>query len=145
MVKNIKASFVYSAARKRRWREHLALNAISLDNFSFDLKGSAQDISITLPPLPVKTRWNSWFKFVVWLDRYFKYFITFYIQELRIDNNKSIKELVNIFQDSSQCFYAELLIKFISFNAQRYDLFKLLFIYSLIYFTLKFKLLFFLG
>ncbi|GBB89932.1 hypothetical protein RclHR1_01680003 [Rhizophagus clarus] len=60
VVKNIKASFVYSVARKRRWREHLALNSISLDNFSFDLEGNAQDISITLPPLPVKTRWNSW-------------------------------------------------------------------------------------
>jgi len=119
VVKNIKASFVYSTARKRRWREHLALKSISLDNFSFDYEENTQDISVTLPPLPVKTRWNSWFKFVVWLNNYFKYFVTFFIQESRSEKNKAIKELADIFQDSHQCFYVELLIKFISFNAQR--------------------------
>jgi len=143
VVKNIKASFVYSVTRKRRWREHLALNSISLDNFSFDLEGNAQDISITLPPLPVKTRWNSWFKFIVWLDGYFKYFITFYIQELRVDKNKAIKELVDVFQDPHKCFYVELLIKFISFNAKRYDNINYLF-YSLINLFIL-KLNYFLG
>ena len=76
----------------------MALKSISLDDFSFDSEENAQDISITLPPLPVKTRWNSWFKFVVWLNDYFKHFVTFYIQESRIEKSRAVKELADLFQ-----------------------------------------------
>jgi hypothetical protein len=49
VVNLIKTTFTYSSARKRRWVSHLSLNGYS---------------NPTLPPLPVKTRWNSWFNFI---------------------------------------------------------------------------------
>ena len=66
VVKNIKTSFIYSAARKRRWREYLMLRSIHLneDEALFE-EEITEDLSVNLPPLPVKTRWNSWFKFVI--------------------------------------------------------------------------------
>ncbi len=120
VVKNIKTSFVYSAARKRRWREHLILRSVHLneDEALFE-EETIQDLSVNLPPLPVKTRWNSWFKFVIWMKDYYQHFITFFIQEHAIQSSNAIKELKEIFENQNQCFYVEILIRFISFNAQR--------------------------
>ena len=54
----IKSAFVYSGRRKQRWLQHLT----ETNNSDRDSK---------LPPLPVKTHWNSWFNFVFWLDTNF--------------------------------------------------------------------------
>ena len=60
VVKHIKTLFVYLAARKRRWREHLISKSVILNaNESLFDEESTQDLSANLPPLPIKTRWNS--------------------------------------------------------------------------------------
>lgn len=120
VVKHIKTLFVYSAARKRRWREHLISKSVLLnENESLFDEESTQDLSANLPPLPIKTRWNSWFKFVTWMKDYYQHFVTFFLEESATQNSNAIRELKEIFQSSSQCFYVDILIKFISFNAQR--------------------------
>ncbi len=59
-MKHIKTLFVYSAVRKRRWREHLISKSVILNtNESLFDEESTQDLSANLPPLPIKTRWNS--------------------------------------------------------------------------------------
>lgn len=45
--------------------------------------------------------------------------VTFFIEESVEKNSNAIKELKEIFQNQSQSFYIDILIKFISFNAQR--------------------------
>jgi hypothetical protein len=57
IVANIKKSFIYCPAHKRRW-------TVFLNSFISSTITPSNQNSITLPPLPVKTRWNSWFKFV---------------------------------------------------------------------------------
>ncbi|CAJ0648604.1 10976_t:CDS:2, partial [Entrophospora sp. SA101] len=60
----IKSAFVHSGRRKRRWLQHLT-------------EANNSDRDSKLPPLPVKTCWNSWFNFVFWLDANFLHlFIT---------------------------------------------------------------------
>ena len=49
LVMNFKAIFVYNSQRKIRWKDHLLQNNVE---------------SPTLAPVPVKTRWNSWFSFL---------------------------------------------------------------------------------
>jgi len=53
------------------------------------------------------------------MEKYYQHFITFFIEESAETNANAIKELKEIFQNQSQCFYVDILIKFISFNAQR--------------------------
>lgn len=50
---------------------------------------------------------------------YYQHFVTFFLEESATQNSNAIRELKEIFQSSSQCFYVDILIKFISFNAQR--------------------------
>jgi len=120
VVKHIKTLFVYSAARKRRWREHLISKSVLLNtNESLFDEESTQDLFVNLPPLPIKTRWNSWFKFLIWMKNYYQHMVTFFIEESVEKNSNAIKELKEIFQNQSQSFYIDILIKFISFNAQR--------------------------
>ncbi len=49
LVTNFKAIFAYNSQRKIRWKNHLLQNNIE---------------SPTLAPIPIKTRWNSWFSFL---------------------------------------------------------------------------------
>lgn len=110
VVSNIKTIFSYSAARKRRWLLHLTSN----------ISNSSNPVKVTIPPLPVKTRWNSWFKFVIWMSSYIQYFKSFFEEEKKLDKkNNAIKELVTIFQQDDQVFFLEILILFIKFNASR--------------------------
>ena len=70
VVSLIKTTFTYSPARKRRWISFLSANGI---------------LNPLLPPLPVKTRWNSWYNFVFWLNKHFNFFIEFYQEEEKIE------------------------------------------------------------
>ena len=70
VVSLIKTTFTYSLARKRRWISFLSANGI---------------LNPLLPPLPVKTRWNSWYNFVFWLNKHFNFFIEFYQEEEKIE------------------------------------------------------------
>ena len=160
IVKRIKKSFVYSSARKRRWKEFLAINYIDEDTFPFDFESSSVpsssslltpspsssslstpspsslSLSIpspsspstaanTLPPLPVKTRWCSWFKFIFWLKKHIQTFKEFFIEEERIDNSsENIKELVSFFKKPDQVFHLEVILLFLEFNAPQYVYYK---------------------
>ena len=69
---NFKAIFTYSLQRKIRWKEHLLQNGIE---------------SPTLAPLPVKTRWNSWFSFLCWIKPLYSHLITFINVEYSINHD----------------------------------------------------------
>jgi hypothetical protein len=53
------------------------------------------------------------------MKNYYHHFVIFFIQEHEIQSSNAIKELKEIFESQNQCFYVEILIHFISFNAQR--------------------------
>jgi hypothetical protein len=73
---------------------------------------------ITLPPLPVKTYWNSWFKFVFWINQNLIPLSAFYIEEEQINNeSQAIQELATVFKNSTNTFIFEILTMFILFNA----------------------------
>ncbi len=81
-MKHIKTLFVYSVVRKKRWREYLISKSVLLNtNDSLFNKKSIQDLFANLPSLSIKTRWNSWFKFVTWMKNYYQHFIIFFIEE----------------------------------------------------------------
>jgi hypothetical protein len=78
IVANIKKSFIHSPARKRRWFSFLKFFSSSTISFDQNL--------ITLPPLPVKTHWNSWFRFVFWINQHLLQLHEFYIDEESVNN-----------------------------------------------------------
>jgi hypothetical protein len=113
IVANIKKSFIHSPARKKRW-------IVFLKSFISSTTTPPDQNSITLPPLPVKTRWNSWFKFVFWINQHIPQICKFYIEEETINNeSEAIRELATIFKNSAHIFTFEILVMFISFNAKR--------------------------
>ena len=122
ITSNIKSSFIHSSARKRRWISYLSTNAVnnpSLPPF-FEIPVENSNPNITLPPLPVKTRWCSWFRFVFWLNDYIPYIIPFFIEEEKLDNNsKAVCDLAKTFQDWIAVFNFEIMALFIKFNANR--------------------------
>lgn len=100
----IKTTFIYSPARKRRWISFLSL------------KG---DLDPTLPPLPVKTRWNSWFNFAFWICTHFTSLVDFYFKESEESRDSTaISELVKVFENRDNLFYLRFILFFITFNAQ---------------------------
>ncbi|GBB93734.1 hypothetical protein RclHR1_22210003 [Rhizophagus clarus] len=125
ITSNIKSSFVHSSARKRRWISYLSTSAIrnpTLPPF-FEIPEELDNSSpnITLPPLPVKTRWCSWFRFVFWLSNYIPYIVSFFIEEERLDNSsKAICDLGRTFQDFQLVFNFEIMVLFIKCNANRF-------------------------
>ena len=80
----------------------------------------SEEYGITLPPLPVKTRWCSWFRFVFWLSEYIPYIISFFIEEEKLDNSsKAICDLGSTFHDPKLVFDFEIMVLFIKCNANR--------------------------
>jgi hypothetical protein len=102
----IKNSFTQNNSRKRRW-------------ISF-LNSQDSDISATLPSFPIKTRWNSWFNFVFWINKYNLQLQEFFLNEEQFDNeSNAIQNIISIFKDPLLIFEFEILTMFITFNAQR--------------------------
>src|SRR6185369_14399787 len=104
-VANFKSLFTYSNYRKKRWIEHLENNNIS---------------SPSLPPVPVKSCWNSWFNFLIWIQSYFHLIESFIDSEIVVSEEiKSLRNLKEIFEDPNKKIYLEVIISFIEFNSSR--------------------------
>ena len=102
LVTNFKALFVYNSQRKIRWKEHLLQSGVE---------------SPTLAPLPVKTRWNSWFLFLCWIKPLYSHLITFITAEYSINHDsKSIQVLYNFCQNRSHVLCVKIFIYFITHN-----------------------------
>lgn len=108
IVTAIKSTFTYSAPRKRRWLKHLSSHVLN------------EDIRLTLPPSPVRTRWFSWFRFIIWMKPYLKYLITFYQEESKLpDPSKAIINLASWFSNPDTVILIELITMFITFNGKQ--------------------------
>lgn len=122
IVSNIKTSFTYSSARKSRWLNYLTLNSVESPTLpSLIQNNSNLSIKPTLPPLPVKTRWNSWFNFIFWIKKYLPYLASFFLEENNICDSKAVQNICNYFNNTTYMITFEIFIDFIHFNAQRYD------------------------
>ncbi|PKC09395.1 hypothetical protein RhiirA5_398747 [Rhizophagus irregularis] len=105
LVSNFKAIFVYNSQRKIRWKEHLLRNNVE---------------SPTLAPLPVKTRWNSWFSFLYWIKPIYPHVITFINTEYSINHDsKAIRYLQTFCEHHDHVSYVEIFIFFITYNCGR--------------------------
>jgi len=105
LVMNFKAIFVYNSQRKIRWKEHLLQSNID---------------SPTLAPLPVKTRWNSWFSFLCWIKPLYSHVITFIKAEYSLNSDsKAMQYLRVICEHPDQILYIKIVICFITYNCSR--------------------------
>jgi len=105
LVSSFKAIFVYNSQRKIRWKEHLSRNNIE---------------SPTLAPLPVKTRWNSWFSFLHWIKPLYPHVITFINAEYSINHDSKAIQYLNTFcQHQNHILYVRIFICFITYNCGR--------------------------
>ncbi|GET02357.1 transcription factor E2F6 isoform X2 [Rhizophagus clarus] len=76
--------------------------------------------SPTLAPLPVKTRWNSWFLFLCWIKPLYFHLITFVTAEYSINHNsKAVRDLYTFCQNRSHVFCVKIFIYFITYNSKR--------------------------
>ena len=86
----------------------------------FEIPVESSNPNITLPPLPVKTRWCSWFRFVFWLSDYIPYIVSFFIEEEKLDDSsKAIRDLGKTFQNLQLVLNFEIMVLFIKCNANR--------------------------
>ncbi|CAG8466033.1 17633_t:CDS:2 [Cetraspora pellucida] len=119
----------WNMACKRRWISHLSFNAITMPllppcfDSSLDTNLGQNEnlntITTTLPPLSIKTHWNSWFKFIFWINQYLPFLITFYQEEKNIDNSSAaIQELAQFACNNTLILKFEILVLFITSNAQ---------------------------
>jgi hypothetical protein len=105
LVMNFKSIFIHNSKRKVRWKDHLIQNGIE---------------SPTLAPLPVKTRWNSWFSFLCWIKPLYFHLVTFISAEYLIDHDsKAIQKLNTFCQSEDQLLCVRILICFITYNCTR--------------------------
>ncbi len=104
-IMNFKSIFIYNSQRKIRWKEHLIKNGIE---------------NPTLAPLPIKTRWNSWFSFLCWVKPLYSHLITFINAEYSINHDsKAIRDLYAFCQNQNQVFCVRIFIYFITYNCNR--------------------------
>ena len=99
----IKDFFVHSPARKCRYLEHLHLHGIS---------------SPCKIPLPVATRWNSWFDYT---RRHLQYWSSFFQDELAKDqSNDTLKKITNNLFNPYEFGVISIYIHFISVHARQF-------------------------
>lgn len=86
LVALFKSIFTYCSARKRRYKEFLAEKTGTDD--------------VPLPPVPVVTRWNSWFKTVIHHAKYIAFYKDFVDEELDIgEATNALTELKELLHD----------------------------------------------
>ena len=83
MCAKIKRVFCNSAARKRRYREHLS------DQGCTDVRN---------PPVPVVTRWTSWFSTVKYHAGHFNYCKSFFEAELEQSDTATLRNLCSLLE-----------------------------------------------
>lgn len=87
MIACFKAIFVHSAARKMRYTQFI---------------GRKCNAEVPLPPVPVVTRWNSWFNAVAHHTKYINHYKEFIEAELEISApTNALLELQTIFEDDA--------------------------------------------
>ena len=91
LVACFKAIFVHCSSRKQRYRQYLAEQRhVDVDK-------------ISLPPVPVVTRWNSWFNTVSHHDKYIEHYRGFIDKELEISaSTNALTQLKSLLRDDVQ-------------------------------------------
>jgi len=108
-LQNIKDAFVKSAARRHRYITHLKHHGI---------------VSPCKIPLPNATRWNSWFKMVLYTKEYINYWPHFFESKLQENSNNTLLEIHNTLQNEHERGIITIYVYLISTFSQ--NLFKLL-------------------
>ena len=102
----VKDCFVRSPARRCRYLTHLRHCGIS---------------SPCKIPLPVSTRWNSWFKMVEYTKTHLSYWSSFFEDELANDpTNETLKRISKILTDPYEFGTISIYIHFISIYAKQF-------------------------
>lgn len=104
LVACFKAIFVHCAARKHRYKELIALDC------------GMESTQVSLPPVPVVTRWNSWFKAVSHHAKYIDHYQHFIEAELEMSApSNALLELIELLK--SKAIKAD--VRFIAMNTSK--------------------------
>jgi len=87
LLANIKKTFVLAKARRAQYLSFLSRNGVQ------------NPINV---PLPVATRWNSWFKMAFYINDHYQLLQNFYLEEQKNDSNEIIEKLAEIFNDTTK-------------------------------------------
>ncbi len=102
----MKECFVRSPARRCRYLTHLHLHGIS---------------SPCKIPLPVSTRWNSWFKMVDYTKIHLPYWSSFFQDELANDpTNETLQKISQTLSNSHEFGIISIISHFISIYAKQF-------------------------
>jgi hAT family C-terminal dimerisation region len=97
---------VYSPARKNRYLNHLRLN------------GNASPRKI---PLPVKTRWNTWFEMVFYTNEHIQYWGDFFNNELSLEpQHETLKSITSLLNSQTKYRLIKIYISFITIFAKQF-------------------------
>ena len=100
LVACFKAMFTHSAARKQRYKEYIGE------------KTDVEPEQVPLPPVPVLTRWNSWFYAVEHHAKYIGYYASFIEAELEQSaTTNALTQLETLLAEPSTTEYVLFLAK----------------------------------
>ncbi|CAG8827316.1 18428_t:CDS:2, partial [Gigaspora rosea] len=101
LVSNLKKMFLYSKNRRNRYIIYLKQHGIKEYNQLESDSTQNQQITLKLMPLPVSTRWNSWFKTAIYVCNYLEYIREIYLTFTKIYAPFFIS-ILNYFQSECQ-------------------------------------------
>lgn len=83
---------------------------------------SSSQLTLYFMPLPNMTRWNSWFKIVIYIYDYLDYIRGFYREEKELNSNKTIENIVSVFNDNNENGLTEIYLAFIHYHSRQFIL-----------------------
>lgn len=105
-LQDIKDVFVNTPARRRRYTNHLKEHGI---------------ISPCKIPLPNATRWNSWFRMIIYAKDYIEYWPSFFESELQNNaGNAKLVKIHNTLQNEQERGVIVIFIHFISIFSKEF-------------------------
>jgi hypothetical protein len=96
-ISSIKQIFCKSAARRRRWLNHLKSNNVETP---------------VLPPSPVITRWNTWFRAAIYHSKHFECYQSFIANERLFEDDFQTLEALDLLIERCQNLKDEVIQKY---------------------------------
>lgn len=105
---------LHSKSRRNLYMDFLKRHGIRKNNHdSDDDENETSQLTLRFMPLPVATRWCSWFEMAFYVYKYLDYIRRFYEEEQQVETSEVVNNIVAIFTSSNENRLVEVYLAFI--------------------------------